>query len=212
MAPSTDLRRATGTKRAAATRIAILGAAAACFGSEGYVGSSMDDIAAAAGVTKPTVYAHFGSKDGLFTALLQDCLAYLDELAPAPVATGAEIESALVDYASRRIDAMLDDTSLGLLRAASAEGIRRPDWAAALMDSLGTSEFEGWLEGLVAADLLAIDAPHEAAELFWAQLEGALFFPAVIGMTPVPTPEQRARVIAASVHLFLSAHAGAAAR
>ncbi len=173
----------------------------------GYVGASMDDVAAAAGVTKPTVYAHFGSKDALFTQLLHERLGYLDELPLAPVTGAADIEPALIDYGRRRVDALLADTSLGLLRAASAEGIRRPEWAATVMSSLGTSEFEGWLEAAVSAGLLAIESPDEAAELFWAQLEGALFFPVVVGMTPVPTPDERQRVIGASVRLFLRAYA-----
>ena len=43
--------------RAAASRV---------FTEHGYHAASMDDIAAAAGVTKPMLYAYFGSKEGLF--------------------------------------------------------------------------------------------------------------------------------------------------
>lgn len=38
------------------------------FTARGYEGASMDDIAAACGVTKPMLYAYFGSKEGLFAA------------------------------------------------------------------------------------------------------------------------------------------------
>lgn len=37
---------------------------------DGVVATSMDDVAEAAGVTKPVVYDHFGSKDGLLCALI----------------------------------------------------------------------------------------------------------------------------------------------
>ena len=40
------------------------------FGAGGYAGTRLDDIAAAAGVTKPIVYRHFASKKGLYLALL----------------------------------------------------------------------------------------------------------------------------------------------
>jgi AcrR family transcriptional regulator len=40
------------------------------FGRNGYSGTRLDDIAAAAGVTKPIVYRHFGSKKDLYMALL----------------------------------------------------------------------------------------------------------------------------------------------
>jgi AcrR family transcriptional regulator len=48
----------------------ILDAALELFLERGYEGTSMDAIAAAAGVTKPVVYACFASKDDLFRALL----------------------------------------------------------------------------------------------------------------------------------------------
>lgn len=38
------------------------------FTARGYGGASMDEIAAACGVTKPMLYAYFGSKEGLFAA------------------------------------------------------------------------------------------------------------------------------------------------
>lgn len=38
------------------------------FARDGFHGVSMDEVAAAAGVTKPMVYSYFGSKEGLFIA------------------------------------------------------------------------------------------------------------------------------------------------
>ncbi|MCF4167627.1 TetR/AcrR family transcriptional regulator [Zavarzinia compransoris] len=49
----------------------MLKAAAGLFATQGYHATSMDDVAAACGVTKPMVYSYFGSKDGLITALLE---------------------------------------------------------------------------------------------------------------------------------------------
>jgi AcrR family transcriptional regulator len=47
---------------------AVVLAAVAVFSARGYHEASMDDIAAAARVSKPVVYAHFGSKDELYVA------------------------------------------------------------------------------------------------------------------------------------------------
>ncbi len=47
---------------------AILDAAKRLFASQGFDGTSMDQIATAAGVSKLTVYSHFGDKETLFTA------------------------------------------------------------------------------------------------------------------------------------------------
>jgi AcrR family transcriptional regulator len=49
----------------------MLRAAMGVFGACGYHGASMDDIAAAAGVTKPMFYAYFGSKDELYAACIE---------------------------------------------------------------------------------------------------------------------------------------------
>ena len=48
----------------------VLTVAAIAFVHEGFEGASMDRIAAAAGVTKPVVYNLFGSKEGLFAAVV----------------------------------------------------------------------------------------------------------------------------------------------
>jgi AcrR family transcriptional regulator len=48
----------------------MLDAAARLFSAQGYEATSMDDIAAACGVTKPMLYAYFGSKEGLHKALV----------------------------------------------------------------------------------------------------------------------------------------------
>lgn len=46
----------------------MLDMATRVFGERGYHAASMDEIARACGVTKPMLYAYFGSKDGLFLA------------------------------------------------------------------------------------------------------------------------------------------------
>lgn len=48
----------------------IVEAAGRLFGERGYDGTRLDDIAAAAGVTKPVLYRHFDSKRDLYVALL----------------------------------------------------------------------------------------------------------------------------------------------
>jgi AcrR family transcriptional regulator len=49
----------------------MLGAAGEAFATHGFHGSSMDEIARAAGITKPMLYRYFGSKEGLYAAYLQ---------------------------------------------------------------------------------------------------------------------------------------------
>jgi TetR/AcrR family transcriptional regulator, mexJK operon transcriptional repressor len=53
--------------RSARKRRAIMEAATTVFLGKGYLGTSMDEIAALAAVSKQTVYKHFADKEGLFT-------------------------------------------------------------------------------------------------------------------------------------------------
>ena len=55
-----------------ARREQILDVAIDVFGRAGYYGASMNDIAEAAGVTKPVLYQHFDSKSELYRALLSE--------------------------------------------------------------------------------------------------------------------------------------------
>jgi AcrR family transcriptional regulator len=64
----------------------IMRAAGRLFARDGYAGTRIDDIAAAAGVTKPIVYRHFESKQALYMALLAkheaDLPTFLEGVAP----------------------------------------------------------------------------------------------------------------------------------
>ena len=60
---------------AAARREQLLDTALATFARLGYHDASMNDIAEAAGVTKPVLYQHFGSKRELFLEVLSDVAA-----------------------------------------------------------------------------------------------------------------------------------------
>ncbi len=57
---------------AGARREQILDVAVQVFAQSGYHGASMNDVADAAGVTKPVLYQHFDSKQDLYLALLED--------------------------------------------------------------------------------------------------------------------------------------------
>ena len=57
--------------RSAERRAIIVEAAGRLFGERGYEATRIDEIAAAAGVTKPVVYRHFDSKRALYLALLE---------------------------------------------------------------------------------------------------------------------------------------------
>jgi AcrR family transcriptional regulator len=67
MSATTPQRRVSADER----RALILRVAGPLFARHGYAATRLEDIAAAAQVTKPIVYRHFESKKGLYLALLQ---------------------------------------------------------------------------------------------------------------------------------------------
>lgn len=65
----------------------LLTEALSVFSRDGYHGTSMNDVAEAAGVTKPVLYQHFGSKQELYLELLDDVGRQLNEAIVAAAAT-----------------------------------------------------------------------------------------------------------------------------
>ncbi len=61
--------------RKAQTRASLLSAAARVYARAGFGGATLDEVAAEAGFTKGAVYSHFGSKENLLLALMEEHLA-----------------------------------------------------------------------------------------------------------------------------------------
>jgi len=68
----------------------MLAAGRRAFEERGYRDASMDDIAAAAGITKPMLYAYFGSKQGLYEACLEQVTRELVEVLEAGARRGSD--------------------------------------------------------------------------------------------------------------------------
>lgn len=84
-APRRRYASAVREENARRTRATIVAAASELFIARGYAATSLADIAAAAGVARPTVFAAFGSKPALLRQVLDQALAGDDE--PVPVAS-----------------------------------------------------------------------------------------------------------------------------
>jgi AcrR family transcriptional regulator len=75
----------------------ILAVAEEVFAADGYQGTSMDDIAARVGLSKPMLYEYFGSKEGLLLACLQRSRRELMESTKAAAAGASTPEQLLHD-------------------------------------------------------------------------------------------------------------------
>ena len=166
----------------------------------------MDWIAAQAQVTKPTVYAHFGTKAELFEELILHELRthYAQPMPPVP--SPADVSSVLFELSVEHIDLLLAEPRIGLLRAAAPETINHPEWAQSLFEGLETPTLAGWFAAVDAASILVIDDPEQAARLHSATLKGTLFYPALLGLMPVADAAERRRVALHATTTFIAAH------
>jgi AcrR family transcriptional regulator len=103
---------------AARNRRKVLAAAGELFAARGVAGVSMDDVAAAAGVGKGTLYRRFGDKSGLAAALLDERESQLQQemlSGPPPLGPGAPPDERLAAFTAAYlayVDAHLDVVAL----------------------------------------------------------------------------------------------------
>jgi AcrR family transcriptional regulator len=71
----------------------LLDVAERLFAEAGYRATSIEGIAAAAGVTRPVVYQRFGSKEGIYVAVLRRARAQMEELMFENMASATDVQS-----------------------------------------------------------------------------------------------------------------------
>jgi AcrR family transcriptional regulator len=70
--------------RVVRTRAAVVDAARTLFLQKGYAGTTMEEIAALAGLTKRTMYNNYPHKEALFTQIVADVIAFAEAFATRP--------------------------------------------------------------------------------------------------------------------------------
>ncbi len=205
------VRRARPDKRRA-----ILDAAAPIFGNEGYERASIDAIAAAAGVSKPTIYSHFGGKEQLFrdsvadSAVQQNADAFevIQRLDLAP----SRWRASLHELGMKLVECRRSDCAMFLERMIASESARDPE----VYRTVRTKAAEPILEALAGrlamlgnAGFLQIADPALAARQFIALI--AVEIPELTehGTKKVPDRVVR-RAVDAGVDMFLRANAAPA--
>jgi TetR/AcrR family transcriptional repressor of mexJK operon len=189
---------------------AILEAATRVFLDSGYDAASMDAIAREAGVSKQTVYSHFGGKDALFGAIIREKCDELLEPIIAPETRVDDPEAALTDMARRFLELVLIAGNMALFRTVVGEWARFPELAAAFYDSgpkLALENLTAYLSELDARGVLAIADPQFAAGLFFGMLRSDTYMRRLLGIGPDPTAEDIERTVGEAVRVFLAAYA-----
>ncbi|MGZ3282284.1 MAG: TetR/AcrR family transcriptional regulator [Xanthobacteraceae bacterium] len=106
-------------------RASIVGGAKDVFLRHGFEGASMDEIAAAAGVSKMTVYRYFRSKEQLFAGVIRDlCERIIDEDLERMLERRPE--EALRGFARKMVTILFARDTIELHRIVIAESRRFP--------------------------------------------------------------------------------------
>ncbi|WP_016698173.1 TetR/AcrR family transcriptional regulator [Actinoalloteichus spitiensis] len=209
MAESTS---AAGSK-GEAKRELMLERALEAFVANGYVGTSTDQLAAAASVSKQTLYRAFGDKQGVFTALIRaECdrvrnpfLPLVDRMAEVGTA-----EEAVRDLADRFARSIMNPRIQQLRRLVIAEATRFPElglfyWERGflpMLDTLGRCLSVLDARGLLDVPEPLLAANHFAGMLLWIPSNQTMFAAAT---RPVSESEL-APVVDAGVRAFLRAY------
>ncbi len=193
----------------AAKRDAIVRAAAQVFLASGYGNASMDQIAAAAGVSKQTVYSHFGAKDALFEAIVKGKCAALMGAGAGLAAPGECLEVVLRETAAKFLHIVMNDESIGLYRIILSEAERFPELAAAFYRSgpnAAASRLATFLADAAHAGDITLDDPRRAADLFFAMLRDDLYLERLLGLRSAPEAEEIAARAGMVARRFMQAH------
>ena len=115
------------------TRAAALAAARALFLRQGYAGTTMEEIAEQAGLTRRTLYNNYADKASLFTEIVNDVITFAEQFAAGlrvEVVTGitrANLRPGLEDLAQRLALGVVRPETVALRRMLIGEARSFPD-------------------------------------------------------------------------------------
>ena len=201
--------------RVVRSRAAVVEAATTLFLQQGYAGTTMEDIAALAGITKRTVYNNYTDKETLFTQIVADVLAFADEYAvglreelSADIAV-ADVRATLHGLGRRLAVAIVRPEVVALRRLLIGEARAFPELGARYFERAPGQVIEVLAAGfrhLVQAGVLRATDTRRAAEQFAYLIVGEPLDRAVL-VGRVPSQEHIVACAREGVETFLARYA-----
>ena len=207
LADTDDERRSTRKRKA------ILEAATTLFLRNGYLGTSMDQIAALAAVSKQTVYKHFADKERLFSEIVIGTVNEASDPTYNEVLNlqdSGDVEADLRDLARRLVGRVMQPRLLQLRRLVIGEAGRFPELGQTFYEQ-GPGRTVGALaaafERLAEQGVLHLDDPALAAAHFnWLIMSIPLNQAMLSGNDDPPAPADLDRYVESGVRVFLAAY------
>jgi AcrR family transcriptional regulator len=200
--------------RSARKRAAILEAATTLFLRNGYRGTSMDEIAALAAVSKQTVYKHFADKERLFSEIVTGTVKDVSDPVHDEVRrledTG-DVEADLRGLARRLLERVMQPRILQLRRLVIGEAGRFPELGRVFYEQgpgRTIAALTTLFERLGERGVLRLDDPQLAAAHFnWLVMSSPLNRAMFLGKDEPPARKELHRYADAGVRAFLAAYA-----
>ena len=171
-------------------RAAILAAAKALFIRNAFAGTSMDAIAADAGVSKLTVYSHFGDKDNLFREVIRSRIQDLLPEETYRFEQRTDIRETLLRVALTHAHLDCNAETVGTFRAILSDCRQGNPRYGKLIWEEGATRTHGLMERLlqqaVDAGQLEIDDVPRASMQFLTLIKGNLMMRQMFGCTNCP--------------------------
>jgi TetR/AcrR family transcriptional regulator, mexJK operon transcriptional repressor len=186
----------------------ILAAAKRAFLAAGFEAVSMDAIAREAGVSKATVYAHFGSKEDLFGAVIEgECERYFASFSAGEL-DPRDIRASLTVLGRRFLELVLSPDGIALHRIITGEVTRFPAlgeifWRAG--PERQRVQIEGFLRSAAACGALAFEDARSAAEQFLSLARGEIQLRQLLHLAPEAGPNEIEVAVGAAVDTFVRA-------
>ena len=185
---------------------AILDAAARLFLVQGFGATSMHAVAAAAGISKRTLYIHFRTKHALFAAVIQTLCARiaspsLDEL------DTLRVEDGLENLGCQVLSGLCSAEQIELFRTVATDVRRFPELGVVLLDGpMRRIEdlFAEYFRAQVEARKLVLHSPRRAAAQFLGLLKADLHLKLLMKPGSAVTAEAIRASVKAAVALFLN--------
>ncbi len=194
-------------------RKAIVEAATTTFLQKAYLGTSMDEIAALAGVSKQTVYKHFADKERLFSEVVMSTVNEASDPVHAEVLqlrdTG-DLAADLRDLARRQLALVMQPRLMQLRRLVIAESSRFPELGRTFYEQgpgRTIATLAATFERLAARGLLAVHDPNLAAAQFnWLVMSAPLNQAMLLGRDHPLSTSELERHVNDGVGTFLAAY------
>ncbi len=184
----------------------IRNAASEIFITQGFQAASMDKIAALAGVSKRTVYSHFGSKEELFAYIITNfCDLKREELDVKPD-HNLPLKDCLIKLGTKFLHMLHYHGSASLFRILISQAETDPSHGIEFMNTgpkISRELLATYLEEKIAAGEIDVDDPLEAAQSFYSMLFGARYLTCLVTGSPPPSPEEIDGIVESTVERFI---------